>query len=319
MKTDDWLKYIEFSLSGISILSCLIILLTYTCVKKVRSWGMELVFYLLLSSMINSCAYLIQYIDTDDIDYAGGTKCHIQAFIWIAFRISVFTWASIIGFTIYKDVISQKHKEPEWRLRAVYFMLGYGLPVLISASAYAFDTYGKAGNWCGINSLDSRIGVKVFAGFIYGVYWLFIIANVILTYKISRYLNQLYINEEEKKLVNQVVWKIFRYPFIQCLCLLPSSINSLFYMIEGNYILTIHVIHVIVVSLEGFFYALAYGYNKLVINAIREGICRVVCCCESSPLNESDESISESNSLNRTNESFLKDKTNNTNHSLILM
>ena len=132
-----------------------------------------------------------------------------------------------------------------------------------------------------------------------------IIGNLVLTYLISRHLNKLSINKEEKNAVRRLIIKILRYPVIQFICLLPPSINKLIRIITGHHNFYMYMLHIIIVSCQGLFFSIAYGYNKRIMIIIKNFFKKVFCCNKSV---QEEEDYSDLNSLNRTYDSFIKDK-----------
>jgi hypothetical protein len=296
MKIDEWLIYLEYTLCSLSILSCLIILIVYFYKKNLCSWAMELVAYLTFSVMMNSVAYLLLYIDNDNIEI-NMTLCNLQAFLMIWFEFSVFLWASIIGISIYKNVINHKLNRPEWRRRSLYLCIGYFLPFIVALTAYFYDTFGKAGKWCWINTYNPIQSVFVFSVVIYATYWLLILGNLVLTFIVSRQLSRLSVNDEEKIIIRKLVFKILRYPCIQLLCMLPPTLNHIIDRVTGSHNYVLYVVYILFVSSQGLFYSIAYGYNMPVLIAIGD-LCNKVFCCKEPP--EEEENYSEQNSLNKT-------------------
>jgi hypothetical protein len=297
MNVDEWLIYIVYICAGISILNCFTILSIYLYKKSLRSWAMELVAYLMFSAMMNSLSFTLLYVKDDDITGINMTMCNLQAFLMMWFEFSMFLWASIIGISIYKNVINHKLNRPEWRQRTLYLCIGYFVPFIAALTAYSFDTFGVAGKWCWINTYNPTTSVYIFCIVIYITYWVLIIANLVLTFMVSRKLSSMSVNRAEKDVIRRLVFKILRYPVIQFICLLPPTINKIIDATSGGHNFILWVVHIIFIALQGFFYSIAYGYNRLILNAISELIKRVFCCVKTLP---EEEEYSEQNSLNKT-------------------
>lgn len=277
----NWIRILELSLGIVSILGCFFVLFVYFYYKKLRSFQFELIANLTFSSLVASFSYLLFYIPLDVIDLSKYNKdcmCQAQAFIMVWSETSEYTWAALIGYSVYQSVINfeENKKKTNWTKRIKYLFCGYVIPFAISLTGLFLDTYGAAGQWCWVESNTQR-GI-IFASVIYWMQWVLILVNFILNWIVVRFLDLEMKSQEEKELVKKYMWKLLRYPIIQAICLLPASINRFVKTFLKKQFFILDLLHMIFVITQGLCYAINYGYTPQVRNAIYETFTNCYCC-----------------------------------------
>lgn len=283
----DWMRILEFIIGILSIIGCFFILVMFVLYKKLRSFQFELVCHLTFSCLMSSISYLINYIPMDDfinnkieiLKYAEMDVCKVQAFLMVWFENAQYMCSTLIAYSVYKYVIyfEEANKKTSWTKRILYALCAYMLPLIISLIGLLCNSYGVSGNWCWFD-IDKHALSKIFVSIIYWIVWILVITNFIFYCQVISFLNRELKSKEEQELAKKYMWKLIRYPVIQTVCIIPASISrflEVFFDIKG--ILVLQYTHMIFVILQGFFYALAYGFTPQVRLAIMESLKKVFC------------------------------------------
>jgi hypothetical protein len=285
--------------------------------RTLRSFQFELVANLVFSATIASLSYLIYYIPASEKHpqrYNDETLCQMQSFIMIWFETSTCTWAALIGLSVYQSVIyfEENRNKTNWSKRIKFLLAGYILPMIISLIGLLLNYNGVSGRWCWV--YDNNIGDEIYASILYWIQWLLILTNFILNYRVVVFLDKEMHSREERELVKKYMWKLIRYPIIQAICLFPGSINRFLRIFLGIDYEVLSILHLIFVILQGFFYAIAYGYNPQVGNALYETFLSCYCCRVASRTQSESSLKSRHSSLNHSDERLLR--TNDASNSL---
>jgi hypothetical protein len=230
--------------------------------------------------MLTNITYLINIIRVDEI--LNSTLCKIQGFGMIWFELSQSIWATLIAYSISKNVINYDKKVEKTQLstRIGFIFLGYVSPLFLSLFAYFSDMIGPSGNWCWINTSEQDTKAYVYVMIVYGIMWLMFFISVFLIVKVVHFLRNLYISQNEKELIIKYTSKLRIFPLIQMLTLIPCTIQrSLdFFGIKiwdwSEYLI------IILISSQGFLYAIVYGFNPKVRNIVSQFVQKFICCRE---------------------------------------
>jgi hypothetical protein len=211
---------------------------------------------------------MINYIHQDDDEPNNSTICQVQGFGMIWFEHSQSIWATLIAYSISQNVVNydKKVEKTSMQTRLIYIFLGYISPLGLSIFAYEENMIGPSGNWCWV-----KINEKIQDGtgytyvmIFYGIMWLLFFISVFFICKVVHFLNNLYISEDEKELIYKYTSRLRIFPLIQMLTLIPCTINrTLNYHKISNGVWAKYLI-VILISSQGFLYAIVYGFNPKV-------------------------------------------------------
>jgi len=105
--------------SGISIFSCIFILLIHWFFKEIRSFVLSMIMWLCLSNIIYC---LSAYIPYNNIREDNLTWCAIQAFTILTFQYSSWILACIIGYCCFISVIKTNHLEKNQNIYRFCFL-----------------------------------------------------------------------------------------------------------------------------------------------------------------------------------------------------
>lgn len=132
-------------------------------------------------------------------------------------------------------------------------------------------------------------------------------------YKVKRDLN----SSSDAEIVNKFTTKLKWYPIVQIICLLPGTINRIYNFSTQHEVFVLTLIQALFDFSSGFFFAIVYGLNPTIRNAICS--CFRVCFCRkkkrtsriSEELNISGESNYSLTDKNKTIRSGLSDSREN--------
>jgi len=279
----DWTKLVEYTVGSLSICGCVFILLVFLCYRKLRNFSFELVAYLTFSSMLNTISYLINYIDVEDRSKEiNETACKIQAFLMVLFENSQYIWAMLIAYYIYKSVVyfDENQNKSHTNTRIEFLLVGYIVPLIMALVGLWRGVYGVSGKWCWFDTVSNNLESDIFSFVFYFIIWLLIFLNFAFNYRVISYLNRESHSEIERERLNRYHKKLMIYPIIQIVCIFPGTINRFLEIFLNKSIYALQMGQIIFLLLQGFLYAIVYGYTNQVKIALRrsfENICQ--CCC----------------------------------------
>jgi hypothetical protein len=281
----DWIVIIEYSLGSLSVTGCLFVIFVFLCYKEIRSFAFESVAYLTISSMMTSVSYLMYYIKPGQ-EKVNNAVCETQAFLMVWFENSQYLWATLIGCSVYQQIINfeENNFKTSWRKRCKYLLIGYILPLCMSIICYFRGVFGPSGTWCWISTKGSigdedLLEHSVFLVLFYSLEWILILINFVLTMRVIYFLDKNYVTREEREITKVFIWKLLRYPFIQALCIFPSTINRLCQIFFDYENIVLQKTQIVFVSLQGLIYAIAYGYNPQVRQRLMKTFRAYCYCC----------------------------------------
>lgn len=272
----EYLRYINVIIGSLSLIACLISILTFIIFKKVRSFVIELVFYLTISSFFQTISFLIYFPKKGS--KSSNPICQIQAFSMEFFGLAQFFWTCLLSFTIFQSVInlraySLRENSDLKKTRLIYILIAFGIPLLISFFGFIFNLYGKAGFWCFINTEllkengDNKF--QIFYIFTFITLWLCIIFNLILYSKVIKYIKNSF-DEEDSSQANNYTRPLMMYSIIQVICLLPTTINRIYQIFNYSNLDGLDYIQSICDVGQGLLYSIAFGFNPTIRKAISD-------------------------------------------------
>lgn len=275
MEVESWdlIKFINIPLGIISIIGCLLILISFVFFNKIRSFVLEMVFYLALSCSMHTFAYII-YFPKNESDSEANT-CQFQAFSMLLFGDAQFIWTSLISFSIFQSVIYLKDistKNSKYK-RFVYLLIGFGLPLVISVVGLLIDIYGISGFWCYIKA-DTEAKYKVFFVVNFALIWFCILANVVFYVIVIRFIKQNVLEDESHVSRKKYIYSLISYFLIQIICVMPATINRVYQLTQGKRIAFLDYTQSVFDCSQGLAYSVVYGLNPTVKESIKVGFQR---------------------------------------------
>ena len=267
------------SASGsLSALCCVSVICLIFLFKKHYFFIQRLILYLTLAALFNCLSIIARLYrlgynqESDELD----TMCIITAFVDQTTMCSLFMAFSVITFTLLMRAVFRKNTS---RLEPFYFLLIFGFPLTFNWIPFLHDTYGEAGAWCWIRSInyDQNCSEHQFGTYLRFVLWyipsyalliLMILAYVCIVVSVTR---QRYrwigrYDPEVRRLREQMrneVWPLLFYPiglFILNIFPLINRIHDSIYNSEPDFVLW--MLHAVFSPLQGGFIAAVYTLDR---------------------------------------------------------
>lgn len=264
---------VSFVLNGLSVLSCLVVLIIYICFKEIHSFPAELTIYLIISVSFYNITYFFPGNDTHS------TICQIQGMMSLVFDLCSIVWIAIIGCITYLSLTNKATiLKKTVMLRIIFFIVSIVPSVTFALVSYflgaiqasSFDSY------CWFKFSDEKnphynssitMGISY-----YSITWVIIFFNIYFIISIILKIKSFQL--ENSKMLRYTL-KLIRYPIIQLISYIPTTIVGLIEMINNDsQIIPFWLLYIQLVfeSLCGFFYVIAFIYNKDVIRSIRKSV-----------------------------------------------
>jgi hypothetical protein len=280
------LKYINITLGIISLISCTISILTYIIFKSIRSFIMEIILYLTISSFFQTLSYIIYFPNNES--KSEDKLCQLQGSTMLFSGLSQFAWTCLLSFSIFQSVINLKNfskKDQNSNLktiRFIYIFIGFGIPLIITLIGLILDIYGKAGFWCFINSeyynennnndnIDKEKDnkYKIFYIFFFSLLWFCILFNLTLYSRVILFIKRSFEGEfEGRRNSTEYTRPLISYSLIQILWLTPATVNRIYQAFDNPSNNAFDFVQSLFDVSQGFIYSLAFGLNPRVRKAI---------------------------------------------------
>jgi hypothetical protein len=116
------IKMVTRILSGVSLLGLFCVFFLFWFFRSIRSFALELVIWLSLSSFLFNIQYFFPTFDN---------WCLAQGILSAAFDISTMIWTTIIGYTAYLSINSYDHlSDNKGKYRVLFFFLANVVPIV---------------------------------------------------------------------------------------------------------------------------------------------------------------------------------------------
>ena len=290
---DKLLLRIVFIESIFSFIGSSIIIISYLKFPNLRKFSLQLVLWL----SVSDCGACLSYFLGDPRD--NTILCTSQAIIQSFFELASVLWTTIIAYTLFRLIISQKTSA---HLIYKFHAFAWGISLIACVLPLSTDSYGNSGSWCWIAiPLDSEGKTKtnlLIAGnawrffLFYFPLWLAIAYNTAVYIIVTRTLKRVANTQcdESKPKYLKMIRRLRLYPLVLILCWTFGTINRFQNVVnpaEPIYIL--FILQVSTRSLQGIFNASVYGMNSHVIDEwclfLRDlGLCG--CCCTDNAISE---------------------------------
>lgn len=259
-------------ISGISIVSSILIILIFWFFREIRNFKLESAVWMSVSNLLYDLSAFLPY---DNHREGNRLWCCTQAFATIWFQTASKIWACIIGYFCFISVIRRHHLERNKKWYRILFVL---LSFLISASLASMyiyikfsiiftDTYGPTGGWCWLDvyrKQDTKKLVLKLTLSYYALCWFFIILNSFFIFKV------IYILREHKKevVLLEIYHKLKWIPVASVICTVPSTISRVNNIISDEPSFILIMLQAIFGSAMGLFCLIIYIRLPNVKNAI---------------------------------------------------
>lgn len=251
----------------LSVLSCLCLMLIFIAFivqKSLRLYSNWQILFLSVSTFISCISYLINYKGIREIDQKG-FLCQFQGFVMLWSDMSLYFWTILINYSIFyytihfENIISDVIPLAWWIGDAV---IGYFIPFSYALLLFSLDKLGENEDYCWIRE-GNRSEMNYPIIFTYGIAWISIVVNIILSTKVIIFICQLKI--EEQQFVKDFVKKLLMFPIIQVIASLPLTIYRILYFIPSlnnrNFRLVLKYLGLDGFALMGIFIFIIFGKN----------------------------------------------------------
>ena len=242
--------YVAIS-SGISILSCLLMLYLYHRFPSIQRLDGSKHIYALQAFDLIVCLFVV--IPTPL--YKDSSICILQAFGKQAFTVSGVLWTGFISLEFYMRFYIQGR--PLSIKTALLVCIGTGL--ISGIIPLTFDGYSHNGEWCAVNlSKNSTTIVLLFVYVnVYGIIWVVMSWNIFMyAIVIKKYKEIAFERPGELFLIT----RLKLYPIVLFVCYLPITVSGVLQTI-GKANQQIELVASVLLRLLGFCNAVVYGYS----------------------------------------------------------
>ena len=287
-ETDEYVTVAIVSSASafLSSIFCIIVILFIFLLKKHYFFIQRLVLYLSITALVNSLSIVLRL-------YRIGYKQQSEALqvlcIAAAFIDQTTRWANLMAFTAITFTLLMTvafHKSTA-RLEWVYVVLIFIFPVTFNWIPFINETYGQAGAWCWIRSLnyDDNCTEHELGTYLQYVLWYIpayvLLGILLLVYsyiivRVCRQRSMIEINDEEAtkavETLNKEVLPLLFYPF----GLFILNIFPLVNRIQGTFtaadpIYALWMLHAIFSPIQGGYIAIVYVLDRQTLRRLSFG------------------------------------------------
>ncbi len=264
--------------AGFTFLSCIFALSIIIIFKKWQLFSQRLFIYLVISTFLFSAARIFHRVDYLEKEF---TDAHMHFCIFIAFISQNLAWTiftSNLAITVYLFLGAVCNRRSE-KYELAYVFLIFGLPWTFNWLPFIKGTYGKAGAWCWIKSVNLDTCTRLEYGVVLQLLLFFLPIFVILLTQVILYLIilcKLYVNKKRWKgtiantVEDEATNKAARNEFLSLLAYpLIYIITSIFlvgnrvhgWIYPGNPSLVFFYLSAIAFPLQGIIIVLVFTFN----------------------------------------------------------
>jgi len=122
--------------SGISIFSCVLVMIIFWFFKEIRNFIIELAIWLCFANVMYNITAFFPYNDDKSKNQFW---CGTQSFMIIMFQNSCWIWDCVIGYSCFISVIKKSHLEKNKKIYRLFFLiLAFTIPALLASMYYIF-------------------------------------------------------------------------------------------------------------------------------------------------------------------------------------
>jgi hypothetical protein len=252
-------------LQGLSIVSCVFVIVLYLWLDELRQFTFKLIAYLAAADIFKGIGMLLPPDDE--------VMCYIQALSSVYFELSSFLWVAVVSYVMFTVIVN---KDIDISRRELVFLLVCNLlPLIASVLPIIFKNYGYAQGWCFID--DSADGFMVGSILRAVVFYIpLLLVMVYCGYTYHRVIQE--ITRHDKPSASQasivshrkaLLYKLYMYPIILFLSYSPVSVYRIYnFTTRGQHNFPLAFVSAFCMSLNGFLNAVAYGLTSNVRQAL---------------------------------------------------
>ncbi len=261
--------------ASVSFIASTFVIFLIIYFRKWKFVSQRLILYLAISSLLASISTMVHRVD-----YHNQTSSFYTNFcIFGGFFEQVTSWMvlnSVTTITTYLFIIVTFQRDTK-KLEAVYFLLIFAFPILISLIPFVQSSYGRSGAWCWIRN-EERFTCEYFSlgeYFIFALWFIpvhILLAALLIMYVIILILIRLNMDQnnpwkkkislEIRKEYHMIAIRLIAYPFIYLLLSTFPLMNRIQNVIElGQPRLVLWYMAAIAFPLAGGLIGLAYALD----------------------------------------------------------
>ncbi|OMJ78973.1 hypothetical protein SteCoe_21100 [Stentor coeruleus] len=259
MSDDTILLIILLVSNTLSLLGSLFVMTAFLVFKSIRSFSFRLVFFMSTADFIHSISLMLPPYNS---------WCIIQGATLTFSALSSTLWSFCIAFALYNSAIKENMNIK--RYQVWFFLISYGLPLILTIIPFVFDSYGPAKGWCWIKkSFEYDLILRTMCFYI--IIWGVMIFNVLVYISVINKLKRDYGNiVEYQSQRNILIKRLAAYPIILVITYLPISFKRIFEIFdEDDMPFWMTCIAAFGISITGLANATVYGFTGPVRTAVK--------------------------------------------------
>lgn len=245
--------------NALSFIGSLFVMTAFLVFKPIRSFSFRLVFFMSTADFIHSISLMLP---------SSGSWCVIQAVTLNYSALSSTLWSFCIAIALYDSAVKENMHIQRWQVW--FFLISYGLPLILTIIPLAFDSYGLAKGWCWIKrSFEYDLILRTVC--FYFIIWGVMIFNTLVYISVISKLKRDYGNIVEYQSQSSILIKrLATYPIILVVTYLPISIKRIFEIFdEQDLPFWVTCIAAFGISITGLANATVYGFTGPVRAAVK--------------------------------------------------
>ena len=268
---------ISASSAALSALCCITVIGLIFLLKKHYFFIQRLVLYLSLAALVNSLSIVLRLYRIGQSETLD-KLCVAAAFIDQTSLWSLFMAFAVITFTLLMAIVFHKNTV---RLEGVYLALIALFPLTFNWIPFIHNTYGRAGAWCWIRSLnyDDNCTQHEFGRILQFAIWyipayvligvlLITYLVIIITSVVRKKFSQSNKDDAETRKLHEEVWPLLFHPIgLFILNIFPLT-NRIYNTFSDDPIYELWILHAVFSPLQGGYIALAYILNRATLRRI---------------------------------------------------
>lgn len=245
-----------------SLIGAFFVIVVYLRFPDIRNFALKLVFFNAICDFSTSIFNLFMW--SPDLE-TGKPLCTLQAWGQSFFYTSSIFWSMLIAFTIHMAFLREDARFTPSEVGSnikFYYLVGWGIPLILSILPFTTNSYGLSGGWCWIpygspeNSAWRVLQLYLWVWCAWG-YSLYVYVRVI---------QKLKARSDDSIRVRQIMY----YPLVLVLCWLFPSIHRIYETFtDGDEVLFLNLANTISATLFGFFNAIVYGLTPVVTDKLK--------------------------------------------------
>ena len=240
----EWVYYLSFTISVLSLLGLLFIIFTYLFCTNPNNTFFKMTFLLAVSDVV----WIVSSFIITSPDQLSINTCDVMAIGREFGLISSLLWATLISWTIRDSVKAHKMKPfSKW-----YYPLIYIPSIIFTMLPIFYNAYGPSDIYCWVESSYFMLSL---GSYMIPLGCCFVVCLVCYIQSLS------YLRSNVSKEVSQQFKSLLIYPAIIFFANIFSVVDRVYTSINPGYIMWLTLLHIITRQGQGIMNSIAYGMN----------------------------------------------------------